>query len=175
MDERRHGRRTDGVFDDFFFSWIDGTHHRPGRAVSGSRAKGVLFGGGCAGDAARPLAYGFFHVMNLTGEQVGSARTYFDILVYGSVIPLMRSCLSSFFPGVGRTRVVMAASLSAMTVNVLASYILIFGKLGFPALGIKGAAVGSVFGSACGVMMRGCLLFSARLLERIQHQRFVRA
>ncbi|HSA31826.1 MAG TPA: MATE family efflux transporter [Candidatus Omnitrophota bacterium] len=103
--------------------------------------------------AARPLAYQFFHAMGISAEQAGPAREYFDILVYGAVVVLARTCLSSFFSGIGRTRIVMLASLSAMIMNVLASYVLIFGKFGTPAFGIKGAAFGSILGSACGVLI----------------------
>ncbi len=110
--------------------------------------------------AARPLAYGLFSVMQLSDAEVGPARAYFDILVYGSVIVLLRCSLSSFFSGIGRTRVVMTSSLLAMVVNVIVSYILIFGRLGFPAMGIKGAAMGSVFGSFCGVLMMAASYFN---------------
>ena len=62
-------------------------------------------------------------------------------------------CLSSFFSGIGQTRVVMFSALTAMLVNVAANYVLIFGHLGFPALGIRGAAYGTLFGSLCGLLV----------------------
>jgi MATE family multidrug resistance protein len=67
------------------------------------------------------------------------------------VIGLLRNCLSSFFSGIGRTRIVMVAAVTAMIVNVGMNYILIFGKLGVPALGIRGAACGTIIGGLCGV------------------------
>ena len=78
---------------------------------------------------------------------------YFSILGWGSVMALLRCALSGFFCGLGRTRVVMVANVLAMLVNVAANYVLIFGRLGFPALGIRGAAYGTLLGSGAGLVL----------------------
>lgn len=77
--------------------------------------------------------------------------TYFSILIFGSVMGLLRSALSGFFCGIGRTRMVMVANGVAMVVNIIGNYILIFGHFGSPALGIRGAAYGTLLGSATGL------------------------
>ena len=107
--------------------------------------------------ACRPLAHYFFDVMGIVPGQIGPQKVYFDILLYAVIISLLRTCLSAFFSGVGRTRIVMLASMVAMIVNVAVNYVLIFGKLGFPALGIRGAAFGTIIGGASGL----CVLFFA--------------
>lgn len=103
--------------------------------------------------AARPLAHAFFRFMNLPAQQLAQQAIYFDILLYGTVLVLLRNCLSSFFSGIGRTRVVMFSAMTAMAVNVGANYVLIFGKLGLPALGLRGAAYGTLLGSFCGLLV----------------------
>jgi MATE family multidrug resistance protein len=100
---------------------------------------------------ARPLVYGLFEVSHIAPEQLVPQRAYFDILVYAVGVGLLRHCLSSFFSGSGRTRVVMLSAIVAMVVNVGMNYALIFGKFGLPALGIRGAAYGTITGSVCGL------------------------
>jgi len=101
----------------------------------------------------RPAAYWLFSFIGVGAEQLGPQITYFNILLYGSIISLMRMSLSGFFSGIGRTRIVMVASFVAMLVNVILGYIFIFGKLGFPALGIRGAAYATILGSFAGLLI----------------------
>ncbi|MDD4457330.1 MAG: MATE family efflux transporter [Syntrophotalea acetylenica] len=103
--------------------------------------------------AARPLAHAFFRFADLPVEQALQQRVYFDILLYGAVLVLLRSCLSSFFSGIGHTRVVMFSAMTAMLVNVGANYVLIFGRLGVPPLGLRGAAYGTLMGSFCALLV----------------------
>lgn len=102
--------------------------------------------------AARPLGHAYFDFMNLPPQQLEQQRVYFDILLYGTVLVLLRTCLSSFFSGIGRTRVVMFSAMVAMAVNIVANYGLIFGNFGLPALGLRGAAYGTLLGSFCGLL-----------------------
>ena len=91
--------------------------------------------------------------MDIPAQQLVQQKLYFDILLYGAILVLLRNCLNSFFSGIGQTRVVMFSALTAMLVNVAANYVLIFGHLGFPATGIRGAAYGTLFGSLCGLLV----------------------
>jgi MATE family multidrug resistance protein len=111
--------------------------------------------------AARPLAQGLFTLTDVPAEQLEAQKLYFDILLGGTILALLRSCFASFFSGVGRTRVVMLSALTTMLVNVGANYVLIFGRLGLPALGIRGAAYGTILASLCGLSV----LLAAYLTE----------
>lgn len=97
----------------------------------------------------KPLTGIYFHLMHIPASQVGYQIEYLNILAWGSFFTLMRSTLGCYFGGIGKTKVVMAATLCAMSVNVVLGYILIFGKLGFPAMGVSGAAIAAVISSAC--------------------------
>ncbi|MFQ3621136.1 MAG: MATE family efflux transporter [Spirochaetales bacterium] len=95
----------------------------------------------------RPLMREIFLLLGHSKEQVEIEYTYFHVLVYGSIFPLLRAAFSGFFIGIGKTRRVMIANLVGMMVNLPANYALIFGNWGFPALGVQGAALGTILGS----------------------------
>ena len=103
--------------------------------------------------ACKPLMHSMFIKTGISEGQLAHQFIYFDILLYATIISFGRVALSNFFSGIGKTRVVMLASFIAMFVNVIASYVLIFGRFGFPAMGVKGAAFGSIIGSVCALLI----------------------
>jgi len=108
-----------------------------------------------------PVAKWLFGVMNVPASQVVYQNEYITVLAAGSVAALLRHALGCYFSGIGRTPVVMLATLAAMTVNVVLDYILIFGKFGAPALGMRGAAMATVAGSALAVVILAAFYFSS--------------
>ena len=70
--------------------------------------------------------------------------TYLRLLMIGAVGLVLESALSGFFSGTERTRVIMWVSLISGVVNLVLDVILIFGVGPIPAMGIAGAAIGSV-------------------------------
>ena len=75
---------------------------------------------------------------------VNLAIPYLEI-VAASLIPLlMFQALKQYSDGLSLTSNPMYATLLANIINVVVNYILIFGKFGFPAMGIIGAAIGTL-------------------------------
>lgn len=116
--------------------------------------------------ACIPAVHVLFAKSGIDPIQLAEQKKYFNILVFGSILSLLRHALSSFFTGIGHTRVVMMGAFVAMTVNVALNYIFVFGKFGCPALGIEGAALGTVLASACGVLV----LLSVYLSPKIRSE-----
>lgn len=115
----------------------------------------------------RPVVYVLFDSAGIDELQLIPQRIYFDTLVYGSLIGLLRHAFACFFSGLGETRIVMVASFIGMLVNVGVNYVLIFGNLGFPAMGIQGAAIGTIL---AGFVMLGIL--AGRFFSKSYRLRF---
>ncbi|MEM9158367.1 MAG: MATE family efflux transporter [Verrucomicrobiota bacterium] len=69
---------------------------------------------------------------------------FFQILNFGSLFFLTNAVFSSFYSGRGQTWPVMWINLGASALNAVLDYILIFGKFGFPEMGIRGAGYATV-------------------------------
>lgn len=69
------------------------------------------------------------------------ARPYFLTLGF-SLIPYgFFFCFKQFFEGLGNTKIAMIITLIGCIVNIIFDYLLIFGKCGFPELGVLGAGI----------------------------------
>ena len=90
------------------------------------------------------LVAGVFEGMGHDPAQVELERTYYLILMSGALITLAKVCISSYFAGIGRTHVVMICDVFGLIINIPLCYVMVFGKLGFPALGIVGAGISTV-------------------------------
>lgn len=101
-----------------------------------------------------------FGIMGHDPQQVPLEQTYFYILMGGSVFTLIKAGLASYFSGIGRTRVVMVADVLGCALNVPLSWLLIFGKFGFPQLGIAGAALGTVLATLFAIGVYLCFYLS---------------
>lgn len=84
------------------------------------------------------------------------ARNY--LLIFSGVViaEAFGQSLSAFFNGCGETRAPFYSYVFSVPINIALSYALIHGVWGMPALGLAGAALGSVVGSA---VRAGYLLF----------------
>jgi MATE family multidrug resistance protein len=82
-------------------------------------------------------------MMNLENEVRHVAKFYLVALGFG-IIPLFaHTVLRCFIDALGHTRTSMIITLLSLPINVALNYLLIFGKLGLPALGGIGAGVAS--------------------------------
>ena len=69
---------------------------------------------------------------------------YLKIMLWGLLPFALTQSYSSALREAGETVLPMRASIIAVLVNLVFNYILIFGKMGFPALGVQGAAIATV-------------------------------
>lgn len=94
--------------------------------------------------ATIPLAsFIFFHAGHASAVQQ-LELVYYQTVVFGAGGGIVSVALSSFFTGIGRTRVVMVVNVFAALMNIFLDVILIFGLFGCPELGMVGAAAATV-------------------------------
>lgn len=88
---------------------------------------------------------------------------YFTILNLFGGFAVINNALASFFSGRGKTKIPMWVALCGNVVNIGLDYVMIFGKLGFPEMGIAGAAWATVIGSASMTCVFCGLIFAGRV------------
>lgn len=81
--------------------------------------------------------------------------------------------IGSALRGAGDTRTPLVVGLVVNVVNVLANWVLIFGKLGFPALGVLGSAVATTIAFTLGAALIAGLLAFGRLRLRLERGNLV--
>lgn len=96
------------------------------------------------------------------------ATTYLQITAGTSIALLLTFVSGAIFRGVGDSRTPLYASIFANALHVVAAYVLIFGHLGFPELGVAGSAWSAAFARAVsaaimlGLLVRGRRMVSLR-------------
>ena len=89
---------------------------------------------------AKPLMY----LMEQPPEVVALAIPYMDLVAFSLVPLIMFQAFKQFSEGLSQTKYPMFATILANVVNIVLNYLLIFGSLGFPKMGIIGAAIGTL-------------------------------
>lgn len=81
---------------------------------------------------------------NIYGNTLKDATLYLHIFSLSLGINLVLFNISSYFKIMNKTKYILYGNIISCISNLLFDYILIFGKFGFPKLGIVGNAIGSV-------------------------------
>lgn len=77
-------------------------------------------------------------------ETIKYAIDYMNVMLIGLLPFSIMQVYASSLREIGETKLPMLASIAAILVNLIFNYFLIFGKLGFPKLGVVGAAIATV-------------------------------
>lgn len=81
------------------------------------------------------------------------ATTYFRIIMLGTIFNGLSMTINAAQRGAGNTKISMVTNLAANFVNMVFNYLLIGGNLGFPRMGIAGAALATVIGSVVSLVI----------------------
>ena len=110
--------------------------------------------------AALPLAWawawafpGLARAAGLSADVVAYATTYLFIRVWETPCVLLVILYATYHQSKGNSRLPMLTNWLVLPVNVALDYVLIFGKLGLPALGLAGAALATVLANVSGAVL----------------------
>lgn len=118
------------------------------------------------------------HLVGSEPETHEFAVEYIQIIMGGIVFNVFSMVINAAQRGTGNTKIAMRTNLTSNLVNVVFNYLLIGGKLGFPALGVRGAAIATVIGtvvafgmSVASVLHRDGYIYLGLKTERIYEAR----
>ncbi len=98
-----------------------------------------------------------------------TAVIYFRIIMGGMIFNVISMGINAAQRGSGNTVIAMRTNVTSNVVNVIGNYLLIDGHFGFPALGIYGAAIATVFGTVVACIMSICSLLDKDNFVSIQY------
>jgi len=107
-----------------------------------------------------------FKLVGHTPEVRVHETAYFRITVGGAVFLVLSAAFAAFFTGRGNTVTVLLVTALSVVVNVTLNYLWIFGRLGFPEMGMAGAAWATVTASAVGALTYLLLILRRRYRDK---------
>ena len=118
-------------------------------------------------------------IMDLCGATSDTreyGETYFRIIMGGIIFNVLQMSINAAQRGIGNTKITMRTNVVSNVINIIFNYLLIGGNLGFPKLGIAGAAISKVFGtvvasvmSIASIMKKDCFInIGYMIAERIK-------
>lgn len=95
----------------------------------------------------------FMGAGGITEETIQQAVVYLRIQLIGFIPLCMTTTTTAALRGVGDTRTPLVYNTTANVVNVIGNYLLIYGKLGFPKMGVAGASLATIIGQTAACCM----------------------
>ena len=94
----------------------------------------------------------------LSDKVIDDGVKYLQIQMATFVIPALSFCITAALRGTGNSKPCMIYNIVANLVNIVLNWLLIYGNLGFPKLGVAGASIATVIGQTVGTIMAfGCI------------------
>lgn len=116
-----------------------------------------------------PVFFFFEPIMLAIGQEAevaALAGQYMPYLGLGLIPALLVQVLKSYLSALELTRAILLAVIGAAVMNAIANYVLIFGNLGAPELGIVGAGIASLLSHAVSLL----LLTAYALRKKPEHE-----
>jgi len=105
------------------------------------------------------MAHDIVVFMGAEADTVKDATVYFQIVSAGLVFQAVNMGVTAALRGAGETTIPMIYNVGSNLFNVLGNYLLIFGKLGLPKLGVAGAAISTSVSRFLACVVGLCVVF----------------
>lgn len=138
-----------------------GDRRRAGRIGAQALSMGILISV-VVSILGRIFAEDIFRIAVKDLVVVELGQTYLRNVLIGGFFLIPFAVSNSILRGAGKTNYTLKAVLVANTFNIIGDYVLIFGKWGFPALGVKGAALATGIAQILGALASLYYLFSGK-------------
>ena len=102
-------------------------------------------------------------------DTIDASVTYYRIIMGGMIFNLLYMAINSALRGCGKTRLTFTSNALSAVVNIFFNYLLIDGHLGFPALGIAGAALATVLGNVAAFLLSLIFAMNRELFVNIPY------
>ena len=95
----------------------------------------------------------FMRLCGANAETIGQSVTYFRIVLGFSIFQLVSMYINAAQRGSGNTKIAMMTVGASNIIHIILNLFLIQGRLGFPKLGVAGAAISVVIGTVAACVM----------------------
>lgn len=114
----------------------------------------------------------FFDFFTTDLEVKAMGMEYLGLITTFSFLSLLQITIEKILQGTGEMVVPMIVQAVGALVNIVLDPIMIFGLLGFPAMGIRGAAIATLIGQGTGALVGVLFLLSDRTSIEIDFSKF---
>ncbi len=138
---------------------------RPIRTLTGIALKLGIIVGGCILVICGLFPNLVLRIFTDSPEIIAEGHTYLMVVMWSFFLFLITQILMAALRAVETVNISFYISIASLIVNVGINYVLIFGRLGFPEMGIRGAAIGTLI--ARGMELVIILIYLARVDKKI--------
>ncbi len=132
----------------------------PIRTLTGIALKLGIIVGGCILFICGMFPNLVLRIFTDSPEIIAEGHTYLMVVMWSFFLFLITQILMAALRAVETVNISFYISIASLIVNVGINYVLIFGRLGFPEMGIRGAAIGTLIARAMELVI--ILIYLAR-------------